>query len=209
MEAAKSKINNILVAIDFSKSSDLAIAKAIDIAKTTKAKLTILHVIQKKSIDRFIDGTLKKILPKALLITAKEHASKRLTDKVTSLLYHGVEIKTVLATEVKASLAILKLAKKNKCDLLVMGAHGKFSFRDTFVGTTAEYIAKKTPCPLLIVKSESQAKYRKVIMPTDFSKHSKNSLNYACEIFPKRTSAYYMLAIMILKIYCKKKELKP
>ncbi|MHB1220515.1 MAG: universal stress protein [Gammaproteobacteria bacterium] len=185
MEALRKKFKNILVATDFSKNSDLAISRAVNIAKTMDAKLTIIHVVQKKSIDSFIDDSLKNLLPKALWLSTKEHRTTLLEEKINSLFKHGLEINSALITKGKPAIKILQFAKKNKFDLLIMGAHGKYSLRDTFVGTTAEYVAKKTTCPVLIVKNKSKNQFRKILVPTDFSKVSKKALDYASKLFPK------------------------
>lgn len=184
---ASSKIKNILVTIDFSKNSDLAISRAIHLAKTTNAKLTIMHVVQRKSTDNFLDSTLKNLFPKALWLSTEEHRAILLQEKIDSLPHHGVEISSVLITKGKPNVKILQFAKKNKFDLLVIGAHGKYSLRDTFVGTTAEYIARKTTCPVLIIKNQLSNRFGKILIPTDFSKVSKRALDYASYLFPKGT----------------------
>ena len=185
MEASTKRIKRILVATDFSKNSDLAISRAINIAKATNAKLTMIHVVQRKSVDNFIDDILKKLLPKALWLSTNEHRRTLLEEKINSLFRHGLKIDYVLITKGKPDIQILQFAKKNKFDLLVMGAHGKYSLRDTFVGTTAEYVAKKTTCPVLIVKNDSKNTFKKILVPTDFSKVSKRALDYACNLFSK------------------------
>jgi hypothetical protein len=65
-----------------------------------------------------------------------------------------------------------------------MGAHGKYTIRDTFIGTTAEYVIKKTTCPVLIVKNLPNKTYKKIILPVDFSNPSKNALNFSLQFFP-------------------------
>ena len=193
MEASTKKVKTILVAIDFSKSSDLAISRAINLAKVNNAKLTIIHVIQRKTTDNLLDRGLKKILPKTLWLSTEEHRATLLQEKIDSLISHGLKINSVLITTGKPATKILQFANKNKFDLLVMGAHGKHSLRDTFVGTTAEYVAKKTTCPVLIVKRESKNQFSKILIPTDFSKVSKNALDYACNLFPK--SNFHLLHV--------------
>lgn len=73
MSTGKKQLKKILVATDFSKNSEIAISKAIELAKATNATLTILHVIQKQQVDKFIDKTLKSFLPKSLWLSTEEH----------------------------------------------------------------------------------------------------------------------------------------
>lgn len=95
-----------------------------------------------------------------------------------------MDINYVIESKGKPFIKILQHARKHHIDLLIMGAHGKYSVRDAFVGTTAEYIAKKTICPVLIVKHAPSYPYKKILIPVDFSKPSKNALNYALKLFP-------------------------
>lgn len=174
-----SKLKNILVAIDFSENSDFAISRAIEIAKSTNANLTFLHVVQKKYLDNFADSTLNNLLPKGLYLTTKEYKDELFKEKIRSLSRYKLNIKHVVIPKGKPAVKILQNVKKYKTDLLIMGAHGKYSIRDTFVGTTAEYIAQRITCPVLIVKNFSKKPYRKILVPVDFSATSKTAFNYS------------------------------
>lgn len=185
MGALRKKIKNILVATDFSKNSDLAISRASDIAKATNAKLTIIHVIQKKLIENFVSGALKNLFPKTIWLSTEEHKTTLLENQVNRLSRFDLKISSVLIKKGNPSIKILQFAKKGKFDLLVMGAHGKYSLHDTFIGTTAEYVVKKTTCPVLIVKNESKKEIRKILVAVDFSKVSKMALDYASNLFSK------------------------
>lgn len=180
MDDVKNKIKNILVATDFSETADFAISRAIKIAKATGANLTIIHVIQKEFFDKFLES----IIPKEILQTAEEYTTILIEEKIHSLLRHKVNINYTILSKGKPIVKILQYARKNKIDLLVIGAHGKYSIRDSFVGTTAEYIAAKTQCPVLIVKNSPRKPYKKILVPVDFSKVSKKALNYSVQLFP-------------------------
>lgn len=178
------KLKHILVATDLSPTSDFALTRAMEIAKKMKAKVTLLHVVQKKYIDNVLDNTLKKILPKSLWLTTEEYKEQLVQEKIRTLSKKNLNIKYAIIPTGKPSIKILQYAKKNNVDLLIMGAHGKYSIRDSFVGTTAEYVVKKTQCPVLIVKNTTDKSYNKILVPVDFSNPSKNALNYSLQLFP-------------------------
>ena len=171
------------MAIDFSEHSDFAITRAIELAKKTNANLTFLHVVQKKHLDNFADSTLKKLLPKSLYLTTEEYKDELINEKIRSLSQYKLNIEHVVIPKGNPAVKILQYARKNKIDLLIIGAHGKYSIRDTFVGTTAEYIAQRTTCPVLIVKNLSKKPYRKILVPVDFSSTSKAAFNYSLQLF--------------------------
>ena len=177
-------VKNILVTTAFSKNSDFALLRALEIAEKFNSKITLLHVIQKTRTDNFLDNPLKKWLPERLWLTTKEYKETLLQEKIQPLLQKNLNIRYFVISQGKPAQKILQYTKKNKIDLLISGAHGKYTIRDTFVGTTAEYIAKHTKCPVLIVKNKPKNAYQKIFVPVDFSSVSKRAFNYALKLFP-------------------------
>jgi nucleotide-binding universal stress UspA family protein len=48
---------------------------------------------------------------------------------------------------------ILAAAEKIKCDLIVMGTHGRTGLGRLLMGSVAEQVVRKAPCPVLTVKT--------------------------------------------------------
>ena len=119
------------------------------------------------------------------LITPEEYAASLLKNLIEKLSESKIKIKySIISGDYPAS-TILEYAKNHKVDLLVLGAHGKYSIHDWFVGTTAEYVARKTQLPVLIIKNSSHITYRKILIPIDFSAASKNAMRFATQLFTK------------------------
>lgn len=180
----KGIIKHILVATDLSETSDFALTRAIEIAKMTNANITLLHIVQKNHFDNALDNILKKILPKSLWLETEEYKEELVQEKIRSASKEKININYAIIATGKPPIKIMQYARKNKVDLLIMGAHGEYSIRDSFVGTTAEYVAKKTKCPVLIVKNHPKKAYKKILVPVDFSIPSKKALNYSLQLFP-------------------------
>lgn len=180
MDGRSRQIRNVVVATDLSEIADCAILRAIEIAKSVNASLTILHVVEKKNFD----DLLEVIIPKELLQTPTEYATTLIQEKIYTLLRHKVQLNYAVISKGKPAVKILQYVRKNKVDLLVIGAHGKHSMRDLFVGTTAEYISERTKCPVLIAKNCHDKPYKKILVPVDFSDVSKAALNYTIKLFP-------------------------
>src|SRR3990167_6311719 len=130
------KLKRILVATDFSAHSQFAILRAVELAKTTKADLAILHIAKKGFLEKMVEEVVPAI-GKAL-ITPEEYAASLLKNLIEKLSESKIKIKySIISGDYPAS-TILEYAKNHKVDLLVLGAHGKYSIHDWFVGTTAE-----------------------------------------------------------------------
>lgn len=186
MNTINRKLKKILVATDFSSTAEFALRRAIELAKVNNAKITVLHIIEKKNMDNLLDKYLTKLLPGSLWLTTEEYYLNLLTKKINSVANHQINIKKIILPKGKPANKILSYANKLKFDLLVIGAHGKYSIRDTFVGTTAEYISSKTKCPVLIIKNKPNKFYNNILVPIDFSQASKNALNLAMCLFPDK-----------------------
>ena len=63
--------------------------------------------------------------------------------------------------EGKAFVEIIKKAKEDDADLIVMGSHGRSGLSHILIGSVAEKVTRKAPCPVFIVK----AKDTQFVMP--------------------------------------------
>ena len=50
---------------------------------------------------------------------------------------------------------IVRYARDNDIDLLVLGTHGRGAIAHMLMGSTAEKIVRKAPCPVLTVRPEA------------------------------------------------------
>lgn len=143
------KIKKILFPTDFSKSSDYALQYAISIATAFKAKLYILHVIEgAHREDYFLVLTLtSEEIEKKL----KEEAQKNLEKLVSKNLSQEIEFETSVKSGTPF-VEIIRAAKQESIDLIVMSSHGKSGISEILIGSVAERVMRKAPCPVLVVK---------------------------------------------------------
>lgn len=175
-------LKRIVVATDFSEHSKFAMLRAIDIAKQLKAHLTILHIAKKGFLEKIIEEI--PVIGK-VVITPEEYATSLIKKQIAKLSHHKIKMNYSIISGDYPARRIIQYARDNKVDLLVMGAHGKYSINDWFVGTTAEFVAKKTLCPVLIIKKTSVKPYKKILITVDFSLASKQASQFAVQLFPK------------------------
>jgi len=63
----------------------------------------------------------------------------------------GVTLEVQLE-EGHAAVEILRMAEKVRCDLIVLGSHGRTGLRRLLTGSVAEEVLRRAPCPVLVVK---------------------------------------------------------
>lgn len=141
-----SNYRNILVAIDFSDASSRVIQRAIDIARRNNVPLTLLHVVEyMPPMDIAYEPvpSIAWIDEEALLQRAKESLAKFCTDnRITN------EKQVVVSGAAK--LEICQYARKNQCDLVILGSHGRHGIQ-LLLGSTANGVLHDMPCDVLAV----------------------------------------------------------
>ena len=137
----------VLVPVDGSEYSMKAVESACDLAKTQPfSTLILLSVgIQLPELEegRYIAEMMKAQAEAALAKAKEEAASKE----------PRVKIHTILATGASPAEEIVKLAKDEKIDLIVIGSRGLASKTITFLGSTAAKVVTYSPCSVLVVKN--------------------------------------------------------
>lgn len=140
----------IIVAVDGSKISDLAFKEAVKLAKTLKAKLRVLHMV-----EHFPAHVAYAINVNKYQAMASKNAKELLNKYKNAALKNKViaEGQLIEAKDFRTSAAkmILQAAKKWRANLLVMGTHGRTGFSHFMLGSVAEEILKSANVPVLVV----------------------------------------------------------
>jgi nucleotide-binding universal stress UspA family protein len=185
-------IDNILVPLDFSRTSFKALEYALPLAERFDAKVHLVHALD-------YDYALSTLSVMPLAIPEREmagRAKRRLQDAAR-------KYATVLAAEnchvVKGRPyhAVSQLARKLHTDLIVTSTHGHTGLRHVFLGSTAERIVQHAPCGVLVVreherdfvcgsddaaKSKRVIRLKKILVPVDFSDCSMIGLEFAVRL---------------------------
>ena len=141
----------ILCAIDLKRKADKAFEQAVHFAHQYKSKIVLLNVnddfqtkedmiMSRVSIDK-ISARYKEIALKA-----KNEMGKLRENLETD----SVDIEVMLRKG-KPGVTILEVSEEINADLIVIGANGKDSIADYFLGTTAAYVSEHSKTPTLTV----------------------------------------------------------
>jgi len=141
-------LHTILHPTDFSDESRHAFQTACSWARDHDASLILLHVIP--PAGRLIVS--ESSLPNPLEAAESQEALKLWQFAWPRPLDPQVRVEHRVA-EGDAPNEILRLAQALKCDLIVMGTHGRAGLGRLLAGSVAEEVLRKAPCPVLIVKA--------------------------------------------------------
>ena len=140
------EFSKILYLTDFSEASEYAGQYAISIAGKYGCRLYVAHVVEPFTYadDFGIDYG-------AQLREMEATARRLLDDTAASMKRTGADVESILLSG-NPSAEIVKFAKEETIDLIVMATHGRSGVEHLFMGSVAEKILRKSPCPVMTVK---------------------------------------------------------
>ena len=142
----------ILVAVDASETSDLALQAAIRLASEQQANLRIVHVIDTTDINSMGSEYLD---PSGMLERLTQNGQSILDKAEAAATAAGVAAETSLvkieAMNQRISEAIANEAEAWPADLIVIGTHGRRGLTRLFLGSVAEGAARLATKPVLLI----------------------------------------------------------
>jgi universal stress protein A len=144
-------MKTILHPTDFSSVSRSAFKKAIELAKGDRVMLELLHVIT--PVIPVPGGNVPRSTYNALDAAATTSARKRMEELVKQA--HAADVKTKLTiVEGRPADRIVRAARANRADLIVMGTHGRTGLSRLLLGSVAARVISHSPCPVLTVRGK-------------------------------------------------------
>jgi nucleotide-binding universal stress UspA family protein len=135
---------------DFSTASRPAFARALDLAKRNRAALTLVHVMT-PVIPVMGDGYMSPKVWEDVERTARAYAQKQIDKLIAAARRARVRSKGVLLEGIAAD-RIVRAAKRQRADVIVMGTHGRGGLAKLFLGSVAERVVATAPCPVMTVR---------------------------------------------------------
>jgi len=158
------QIKKILYATDLTKNSAYVFYFAADLARKYDAKIVILHCVGLIDPYPLISyGGRSADAPTSLCKAAereKDEHTIKLTKRLQAFLKeeeaqvgqsYADPVSETIITPGYAVEEILNTADAKRCDLIVLGTHGKGWLKQTFLGSTARSVLERTRKPMFII----------------------------------------------------------
>jgi universal stress protein A len=138
------RITTIVHPTDFSPRSEHAFHLACSLARDHGSRIIVLHVVE-----------LPPVAPVDAMVYPPPGGIREA---------HAAQLHKVQAPDPKVPVEhrleegapvaeILRVAQESKCDLIVMGSHGRTGLAHLLMGSVAEQVVRKATCPVLVVKT--------------------------------------------------------
>jgi nucleotide-binding universal stress UspA family protein len=143
---------NVLYCTDFSESAKAALPFAIDASKKYGAALHIIHVYQDpEHLAEYEISSQMKMDWIRLAQSLGAETEKKLS-ALCAEISQGVKPCQYKMLRGKPDLEIIRYAKENAIDLIVLASHGLSGWEHILFGSTAERVLRESPCNVLVIK---------------------------------------------------------
>jgi nucleotide-binding universal stress UspA family protein len=142
----------LLVAFDGSQHAESALDEAIDLARATSGRLTILTVISNHADAWALGAPYWTPVSFEVVGDEVERAHARMLAAAADRIPADVPVTTVLNRGAPGA-KILQEARRAPHDLVVMGSRGRSEFRSWLLGSVSHEVLKASPVPVLVVHS--------------------------------------------------------
>lgn len=174
--------SHVLVATDFSKSSEKALRHGVEIAQHYGAEFYLTHVVS--SLGFTLAGGEAIAMAEVAALKDALRREKELVENgaLASVPHHLIVCQGEIWQELQ------EIVQRQKIDLLVLGTHGRTGLRKLVLGSVAEQVFRHASCPVLTVgpfaslNPPTSLKLRHVLFCTDLSPESALGAQYAASI---------------------------
>lgn len=143
-------IRKVLFTTDFSEYAAHALPYALDAARDHRAELHVLHVVPTPEFTTQLD-VAGPAFDAAALVELERIAQDRIAQVVPDAVAGELRIVPAIRRG-HAFVEIVRYAREQAIDLIVLATHGRTGLRHALFGSVAEKVVRKAPCPVLSVR---------------------------------------------------------
>jgi len=145
------KLDRILHPSDFSENSTQALKYACAFADHFGAELHLLNVVADPIVA--VSPPMSGFIPEGYYQEVMKNAENNLAKIPGSEWAKDTKI-VRKAIEGSAFVEIIRYARENSIDLIVLGTHGHSGLMHLILGSVAENVVRKASCPVLTIHSD-------------------------------------------------------
>jgi nucleotide-binding universal stress UspA family protein len=169
-------VKSLLVPVDFTSVSRVAMEHAAKLAETIDAAVVLLHVVAKA--DEVVDAK-EKLAEEAKIISASNS---------TIQVRMAVRIGSIFED-------IAQTAAEESAELIIMGTHGASGWQK-LTGSHALKVITGSKVPFVVVQNKGikQSGYDDIVVPMDLGSHSKQKLEVVVDMAKYFNSRVHIIA---------------
>jgi nucleotide-binding universal stress UspA family protein len=145
-------LKKILYPTDFSEYSMAALPYAVGLTKQNDAELYCLHVVEMPqeeylTSEYMVSLKVPHVPEDKILRTVRARLERFVAENLSEM--EKVTSRVLIGTPF---VEIIRYAKEQSINLIVIGTHGHSALSAMLLGSVAEKVVRKAPCPVLAVR---------------------------------------------------------
>lgn len=188
-----SKSNHILVPVDFSEQSLIALRQSYNIARFNNSDITLLHVIDEDLLTKL----------KSLFTGSDDHESRMREDLQIKLNELAIKVESESGLQVKVLITsgkiydeIVRVANDLNTVFIIMGTNGPEGLKKRFIGSNAMRVINEANCPVISIKGKDHHEgCKRIVLPLDLSRESRDKVNKTIEIAKYFNSEIHLISL--------------
>ncbi len=145
----------ILVATDFSETSDDALRMAGLVAQAYGASVVVAHVFDPTPAVPPVIWKNAKGFEESVAKEMEVAVREAMTGKTAELLSEVPDLEIAVRRDASAWRGILALADEFEVDQIIVGSHGRSGLSRALLGSVAEQVVRHAHCPVFVVRPEA------------------------------------------------------
>lgn len=147
-------IKRILVPIDFSPASELALEDAADLARGLGAEIDLLHVWELPALVGPQEVYIGAAMPAATINAIEAQSEKAVEQVAIEARAKNMPVLKARALPGSPYHIIVDEAERGRYDLIVVGTHSRKNIARLLLGSVAEQVVRHAPCPVLVARGQ-------------------------------------------------------
>ena len=181
----------ILVPVDYSEQSIIALEQAVNLSRVFNSEIHVLNVISEEfSLAKLFNDDDKLEFQKRAKVKLDEFVEKKSSE-------FGVELRPI-QVHGKIYDQIANTADVIDAMFIVMGTAGTSTLKKKFIGSNALRVVRESHKPVITIKGKHHRKgCQNIILPLDLTKETKEKVTKAIE-FAKRFGSIIRVVSVLL-----------
>lgn len=142
---------HILIPTDGSTLSRIAVERGLDMARAMDARVTVLHVGTPFHVFAAETGAITDTRPEYER-HARARAGEISREVEAAAKTKGVNCRTTIVTAERPYEEIIRTAREEGCDLVVMASHGRKGVKALLLGSETQKVLTHSAIPVLIYR---------------------------------------------------------
>jgi nucleotide-binding universal stress UspA family protein len=164
----------VVVATDFSVTARHAANRALVLPFAADARVTLVHVVKPTFLATWGEGPRQDA----------EEELERLRSTLEARAPAGVRVAARVARGTPY-VEIVRVARAERAELVVLGRTGRSPVRDHLIGSTAEQVVRNGDASVLLVRSGRMDPYRRPVCAVDAGSAAPEVLRLASRVAPE------------------------